>query len=324
MGRAAKLSLLIVVLAQAAPAEGAPAFAYVRSLAAGRAAHALVIDTRPLARCVKDTLAGAHCLPPEALLGPHGRLPAFRQLVWVLGTVGLSGRGTVLVSGDHAERRDFVAGVLFLLGQKHVLVLVQPLDAVLRADTARTAPGVERGMLARPLFQGAARSKLIVLRQELLRALRGDDPPALLDGRSDAQYWGVRLRALRGGHIPGAQSLPARSLRKYWEDGRAAAPHVAPGTIAYGDGALSGIAYFTLLRAGLDADVRVFPGGWRDWADHTAMPVDDETLPSGGAERAVVARRTPVASAALLAMASAALLMSFAAIVVAIRGKRWN
>lgn len=324
MGRAAKLSILIVVLAQSTAADGAPAFSYVRRLEAGVAAHAVVLDTRALARCAKDTLAGARCLPPEALLGPHDRLPSFRQLVWVLGTAGLSGRGTVLVAGDRAERRDFVAGVLYLLGQERVLVLVPTLRSVLHANAAGRAAGIERGMVAQPLFQGAARADLIVLRGELLRALQGHEPPALLDGRSDAQYWGVALTAQRGGHIPGAQSLPARALRARWKNGTAGGVRVAPGTVVYGRGPVASIAYFTLLRAGLNADVRVFPEGWRDWADHSAMPVDAETLPAEGAGRASVPQAAPGASAAVLALASAALLVSIAALAIALRGKRWT
>lgn len=320
MARVAGLSLLIVALAHGARAEAWSPFAYVRSLAAVRAAHSLVLDTRPLARCLKDTLAGAHCLPPEALLGPHGRLPAFRQLVWVLGTAGLSGRGTVLVAGERAERRDFVAGLIFLLGQQRVMVLAPPLDKVLRGHTSHGA-GIERGMVAQPLFQGAARSALVVLRGELLRALHSQHPPALLDGRSDAQYWGVRLTALRGGHIPGAQSLPVGALEAQAEAGGL---RVAPGTVVYDRGPLSSVAYFTLLRAGLGADVRVFPQGWRDWADHTAMPVDAETLPAARTERAPEPMGAPAATATWLALAAASLLLSLAAMAVAMRGKRWT
>ncbi|MGA7801817.1 MAG: hypothetical protein WCC36_13505, partial [Gammaproteobacteria bacterium] len=95
--RIVQLSALIVALLRYGTVDAATDFSYIERLRLPQGSDTIVLDTRAVARCEARSVAGAHCLPPSALLGPHGRLPAFRQLVWVLGTAGLSGRGTVVV-----------------------------------------------------------------------------------------------------------------------------------------------------------------------------------------------------------------------------------
>lgn len=253
-------------------------FAFVRKPALLAASAATVVDTRPDGQCQRATIAGAHCLSPADLLGPHGRLPSFRQINWVLGTAGLAGRGTVVVVGRNPVWRDFVAGMLFLCGQPRVWVMTQPVDALLKTSAVNQGPGRARAILAAPLFTAAARSTLVVFRSELSRSLYRTPPPVLLDGRSEAEYWGGEIRAARGGHIPGARLFPMR-LAVHIGGRRAGAPAFYRGAIAYAQDPLSGIAYFTLLRAGLGIAVRVYPGGWRQWAAHTALPADAETYP---------------------------------------------
>lgn len=255
---------------------GANTFDYVRQARALGATGVTVVDTRHTAACQQRSIAGAHCLAPDDLLGPHGRLPSFRQINWVLGTAGLPGTGTVVVVGNDPTRRDFVAGILFLCGQSNVQVMTQPMAALLRDATLETGPGRARAMLSQPLFQAQARANLVVFRHELRHALTDAHPPLLLDGRSDAQYWGVQIRAVRGGHIPGAQLFAMRTARTQ--------VHAVTGTdhqevIVYAQDPFSGIAYFTRLRAGLGMAVRVYPGGWRQWAAHTRLPADAQTYP---------------------------------------------
>ncbi|HCA26478.1 MAG TPA: hypothetical protein DEP05_02340 [Betaproteobacteria bacterium] len=256
-----------------------PPFAFVRKPALLASPVVTVVDTRPDGQCRQATIAGAHCLSPADLLGPHGRLPSFRQINWVLGTAGLAGRGTVVVVGDNPVWRDFMAGMLFLCGQPRVRVMMQPVDALLRMPAVKRGPGRARAILAAPLFTAAARSTLVVFRGELSRSLYRTPPPVLLDGRSEAEYWGGRIRAARGGHIPGARLFPMRlAVRAGMR--RAGAPAFYRGAIAYAQDPLTGIAYFTLLRAGLGIAVRVYPGGWRQWAAQPALPADAETYPA--------------------------------------------
>ena len=59
---------------------------------------ALVVDTRTLSVCQKRSIASAHCLPANDLLGPDGKLASFADIFWALGTAGISGHETILVT----------------------------------------------------------------------------------------------------------------------------------------------------------------------------------------------------------------------------------
>lgn len=223
-----------------------PALRYVD--AAQATSDALVIDTRPLSACEKNTIAGAHCLPASDLLGPDGRLPSFADIFWALGTVGLSGHETVLIVGNQPGNRDFVAGLLYLCGQHRVEILTPPVEAVLREGHWPAGQGQSRGILRTVVYTASMRDKLIVLPAELARALAEHRPVVPIDGRSlrvrtpgpDAQTYTdtatlsgprgqtvtdhdrahvVRVRdtadAMSGdsaGHIPGALHLPLARL----------------------------------------------------------------------------------------------------------------
>ncbi|MDA8094202.1 MAG: hypothetical protein M0T84_09890 [Betaproteobacteria bacterium] len=294
MARPALFALALLMAAGCAAASPpAGDFCYVSRLSDARLREAVVLDTRPLAACASRSLPGARCLPPREFMGPHHRLASFRDILWVLGASGLSGQESVVVAGDDPVRRDFVAGVLYLAGQSRVAVLTAPLTPLIAQGPA--APGTTRGMFRNPVYQGRPRAGLIVLRGELARALRGAHPPYLLDGRSLASYWGRRIRAARGGHLPGAQPLPMPALRLAVVAGAVQLPPVAS-AVAYANDAYDSIAYFTLLRAGSGFAARVYPGGWMDWADHTGLPVDSETFDRGPLQ--TPGRPVPVAPSA--------------------------
>ncbi len=290
MLRAFALPVILMLACASAFAARNGSFFYVSRRMDARTRGSVVIDTRALTVCVAHSLPGARCLPPHEFLGPHDRLASFRDIAWVLGAAGLSGAETVLVAGDDPLRRDFVAGLLYLAGQARVAVLTRPLTPLVARGPS--APGTPRGMFRNPVYQGRPRGQLIVSRAELVQALAGKHPPYLLDGRSRASYWGRRIRALRGGHLPGAQPLPAEALRIEVAERAVELPQVSA-AVAYANNALDSIAYFTVLRAGAGFNARVYPGGWDDWADHTQLPVDSETYYERPAVRAAAASSAP-------------------------------
>ena len=257
---------VLLPLLFALPAQSAEDFAYVRAAEAG----AVVVDARPLAACREKSLAGARCLPAADFLGPHNRLPSARDLLWLLGTAGLSGEEAVLVVGQDAVARDFVAGLLHVAGQRSVRVLTEPVGRLLEQGAAAGA-GRERGMIREAVFAAPMRDGLLLLRDEL-RALRPQ--PLLLDGRTENEYWGETARAARAGHLPGAVSLPALRLRAAL--GPAAAKPVLPegAAVAYAHDAYEGLAYLTLLIAGHQAPARLYAEGWAEWAADGALPAD--------------------------------------------------
>ncbi|HUW98289.1 MAG TPA: rhodanese-like domain-containing protein [Acidiferrobacter sp.] len=245
-----------------------------RSMVAG----AVVVDTRPVAVCVHRSFTGSRCLAPREFLGPHGRLVNMRDIRWLLGTAGLSGAETVVVVGDHMTRENFVAGILYLAGQRRVEVAYQSFTPWLAAQPEAATAGSAHGMLRQPIYTAWPRTRLIVLRGELARLLKAGSRSYLLDGRPLSQYWGRQIRGLRGGHIPGAQPFPMGNLRRALGAGDVQLPPVGS-AIAYAQDPYRSIAYFAFLRI-LGLPVHVFPGGWVDWSTHTNLPVDSETYPT--------------------------------------------
>jgi len=236
-----------------------------------------VVDARAPAACLAKSVRGAHCLPAADFLGPHGRLASFRQIFWLLGTAGLSGREHVLVVGDDPVERDFVAGMLYLSGQRKVSILTRAVSQGAGLAPDALGPGRPRAMLRNPIYQGTVRGDDIVLRTELARMLAARNAPAMLDGRGEAEYWGEHIRAWRGGHVPGAQSLPMGAARRELVGGHLDLP-AGRSFVVYGHDAFESVAYFTLLRAA-GTDARVLLGGWAGWANHPDLPVVSETYP---------------------------------------------
>lgn len=276
------LSAWLLVLVTGSGACADPALTYIHDLPPPARSGAVVLDVRPISDCTKHTVAGARCLPAVDFLGPHGRLVSFRHILWMLGSVGLSGAERVVVTGDRPEVRDFVAGLLYLAGQAEVEILTRSLSggAGLPAS-AFGSPSRFPGPTRNPVYQGRVREQLIVLRGELARALRGPDPPVLLDGRSLKEYWGIDIRAQRGGHIPGARRLPAATLRADLALGPVQVPPVHD-PVVYANDPFSSVAYFTLLRAATGLAPRVFIDGWQAWAADGALPADSVTYPTPG------------------------------------------
>jgi thiosulfate/3-mercaptopyruvate sulfurtransferase len=226
-GLRACIATVLGLLAACAPAVAARDFAYLRDAGAVLREGAVVVDTRPVETCRELSLAGARCLPAEGFLGPNHGLLSERDLLWLLGTAGLSGDETVLVVGQDPAARDFVAALLYVAGQSRVRVLTEPMARLLESGAA-AAPGRERGFTRETVFAAPMRDGLVVLREEL-RAMR--PPPALLDGRPESEYWGATVRAARS---PARRHQPARAAAARFPGSRGRGQTRAPGRPAGG------------------------------------------------------------------------------------------
>ena len=82
--------------------------------------EAVVVDARPGAECLKATIPGALCLSLDNVLNANGRLANIRDIRWLLGSFGLSGKEHIVIFADEAVRRDGMAAILYLAGQAHV------------------------------------------------------------------------------------------------------------------------------------------------------------------------------------------------------------
>lgn len=242
-----------------------------------------VVDVRAQATCLARSIDGAHCLPAAEFFGPHGRLAGFREIFWLLGTAGLSGREHVLVAGDDPTERDFVAGMLYLCGQRKVSILTLPLSQGVGLPAAQLGTGMGRAMTRNPFYQATVRENDIVLRSELATTLTAGNPPQILDGRSAQEGRGERIRALAG-----AWSLPLSVARSRQVMGRLELP-TGRRFLVYGRDPFESVAYFTLLRAGTGADVSVLLDGSVDRAyppmaatRHPVPQVSAAAVGSGG------------------------------------------
>ena len=154
---------LVLLVWLTAPVFAAADFGTTHKVGAGDTA----IDVRPLEQCKATSLPGARCLPPTEFLGRRGQLPSERDLLWLLGTAGLDGSERVVVGGDNAGAREFVAGLLYLAGQREVRVLTTPLTPLV-ATRGDAAPGRERALIRSAVFTAPMRDDLwVVDRREL-------------------------------------------------------------------------------------------------------------------------------------------------------------
>ncbi len=184
----------------------------------------------------------------SGLLGPPDEVAAR------FGELGVTNDLPVLVVGawtDGWGEEGRIAWDLAYLGHTGVHVL--------RGGMPAWDGAVERGP-TRPTprtFVAALRAELRADRAELRAA------PVVLDVREPDEYAGSNEHlAAYGGHVPGATSLPWRSL----VDGATPPPAAGPIVVYCTGGVRSGFAWMWLSAHGYT--VANADGGWWDWAAH--------------------------------------------------------
>jgi thiosulfate/3-mercaptopyruvate sulfurtransferase len=114
----------------------------------------------------------------------------------------------------------------------------------------------------------------------------GQPGVAVLDTRSDDEYFGRVARAARGGAIPGAVHIewtdnlrdgrfkPAAELRQMYEKA-GVTPDREVMTYCQG-GYRAAHGYLALQLAGYP-NVRNYTGSWKEWGDRTDLPIEVPT-----------------------------------------------
>ncbi len=253
-----------------------------------------VIDLGPAEQFAAGHIPGSLHLPYAEIVEQRppvaGLLPAHERLQALCGRLGI-GPDTHVVALD-AEGGGAAGRLLWTLdalGHRNGSLLDGGLQAwhaeglpLTRETTPEPAPAEPW-----PLRDGAAVADATRILERL-----GDDDFRLLDARSAEEYDGSRVRAARGGHIPGARHYEwtrAMDRRHHLrlrpaEDllGELAALDIAPEheVVVYCHSHhRSAFSYWMLRVLGFQR-VRGYPGSWSDWGNRTDTPV--ETGPAPG------------------------------------------
>jgi thiosulfate/3-mercaptopyruvate sulfurtransferase len=267
------------------------------------AREVVVVDCRAESAYSAGHVPGAISLPPELVPGAES-LHELERLPGVLGGLGLSGRerivccGEVSYSGDAAR----VFWLLELAGAGGAALLEGGVAGWRAAGRA-----LESSESTRPSTAWSPTPNLDLLAtREYVRRSYGEPGVEVVDARGRDAWAGASSGEdrwyVRAGHIPHA--LPCDLTAFFAPDGslleapeawelfgrlgpRPSNPvYLLDEFIVHGwgadvgaatefDGGASGLgplAYFLLRRSGV-ADVRLYPGGWGDWAGDPYLPV---------------------------------------------------
>ena len=129
--------------------------------------NAVFVDTRDGDICASASVDGALCIAPTELLHPDGSPASFRGINWLAGTFGLDPTVTAIVFGDDRTDSEFVAGMLFLLGQSRVVIWRGGIRSML--DSMEQGAGRRRGILRSLYFASPVRDEYIALDDDVRR-----------------------------------------------------------------------------------------------------------------------------------------------------------
>ena len=261
------------------------------------------LDARPLVRPADD-LAGAlviDCRPAELFAAGH--IPGavhldlwgvslidtsdapLRAFMWMIGHLfSLRGvtpdRPVVVYDTDSGIRAARAFWLLEYLGHPDVRLL----DGGLSAWTAARKPVTTEAVAPTPSTWHGVPDRARLATLDDVRARLGKPETAILDTRSEAEYFAEAVRAKRGGAIPGAVNIEwkknldadgrfksADALRAMYADAG-----ITPDreVVTYCQGGYRAAHAYLALRILGYPNVRNYTGSWKEWGDRDDVPVE--------------------------------------------------
>jgi thiosulfate/3-mercaptopyruvate sulfurtransferase len=245
----------------------------------------LVVDLRPAEQFAAGLIPGAVHLDIYGLSLIDTDPAPMRAFLWIVehlfASRGVCATRPVVVYDEHSGMRAARAfWFLQLFGHPDVRLLDGGYNAWLRAGLP----------IAREAQAPVATEWHGVRRDEILADWRlvldrvSQDSAALVDTRTDEEYYGENVRAARGGTIPGSvhlewtHNLGPDGAYKSAADLRAmyAAAGITPDReiITYCQGGYRGAHAFLALRLIGYPNVRNYLGSWREWGDRHDLPIE--------------------------------------------------
>lgn len=245
----------------------------------------LVIDLRPAEAFAEGHLRGAVHLDLWGVSLIDTSDAPLRAFMWIVDHLfalrGVtSDRGVVVYEKDSGIRAARAFWFLEYLGHGDVRLLDGGINAWTSAGMATTTDVITPTPSA---WQGRPDSTKLASWQDVRQRL-GDAAVALVDTRSDAEYFGELVRAKRGGAIPGAvniewkQNLRPDGTFKSREELAsmygAAGVHPDREVVTYCQGGYRAAHTYLALRLLGYPRVRNYTGSWKEWGDREDLPIE--------------------------------------------------
>ena len=245
----------------------------------------LLLDLRPAEEFAAGHLAGAFHIDLWGVSLIDTSEAPLRAFMWMIGHL-FSLRGVtpdhpvVVYEATSGMRAARVFWFLEYLGHPNVRVLDGGVSAWTRAGLPLTTVAVPP---TPSKWHGEPNPEVLATAADLSARL-GKLETAIIDARSDAEYYGEEVRAKRGGAIPGAVHLEwknnltadgtfksATELRAMYE-----ALGITPDreVVTYCQGGYRAAHTYLALRLAGFPRVRNYTGSWKEWGDREDLPIE--------------------------------------------------